>query len=205
MAVKNLHKFHVDALRKMLMLLQCGTDGTQRRIVRVVTENNAVGIAHRNGHAGDFLLQCSQSDGIFHHCLAHLHCRLLHKTVFHVQFQSADARQGFNIEGGFAGVAFVVHKFSHAADTVAAHFRFAAVGIENAHFEVGDLGILNQNQAVGADTEVPVRPFNGQLRRILHLTVVVEIVVAKALHFRQMHTHYPFSFDQNSLQSSVAK
>ena len=54
------------------------------------------------------------------------------------------------------GNAVVVDILGHAADAVAAHLAFAAVGVEHPHPGVGPFRRADQDQAVAADAEVPI-------------------------------------------------
>ncbi len=61
-------------------------------------------------------------------------------------------------DGPFIGEA------GHAAGTVAAHLPFGAVGVENPHFKVGPLDLLNHQDPVGADGAATAAEPAGQVR-----------------------------------------
>ena len=63
--------------------------------------------------------------------------------------------------------AVVVDVFCEAADAVAAHFRLAAVGVDNAHPHVGLIAGHDDDDAVGADSRMAVAHFHGQFGKIL--------------------------------------
>ena len=56
----------------------------------------------------------------------------------------------------------VVGIFCDAADAVAAHLRFGAVGIEHPHSDVGTFRRADEYQAIGADAEMAVADGLGE-------------------------------------------
>ena len=81
----------------------------------------------------------------------------------------------------------LVEIFSYAPRSIAAHHGLTAVGIENAHGEVG-LGhraVVNQHQSVGAYALVAVTPSHGCLGSIgngMLYCIDIDIVVATTVH-----------------------
>src|SRR5439155_20297864 len=84
-----------------------------------------------------------------------------------------------------------INIFGNAAQAVAAHLRLATVGVEHAHAGVGFLGRTNQDQTIGADSEMTVAHCPPQFGRIgghgVPETIKVEVVVSGALHVGEAH------------------
>ena len=104
----------------------------------------------------------------------------------------ADA--GHSVHGDLGGVggddAPFNGVFGEAADAVAAHCALGAVGVEHPHFEVGDVGVHNQDEAVAAHAEVAVADGAGEgapVARRHCAGVHIDIVVAGAVHFGEFH------------------
>src|SRR5437660_12053086 len=85
----------------------------------------------------------------------------------------------------------VINKLRDASDAVAAHFRLAAVGIEHAHARISFVGGANEDQSVRADAEMPIADGPAQARGVVRHRVAqaidVNVVVADAVHFGEMH------------------
>src|SRR5439155_25556809 len=88
--------------------------------------------------------------------LAHVHADALYLALFDLQVKRQDAAARFDRQPRLGGDAVVVDVLGHAADAVAAHLRFAAVGVEHAHAGVGALRRADEDQAVAADAEMAV-------------------------------------------------
>ena len=71
-------------------------------------------------------------------------------------FERQHAATGLDPHGVPPRQAVVERVLGHAAHAVAAHFGFAAVGIEHAHPHVRTLGGQDEDQPVGPDAEVAV-------------------------------------------------
>lgn len=74
------------------------------------------------------------------------------------------------------------------ANGIAAHFRLAAIGIEDAHGKIGALGGGKQHQPIAADSGVAVADAAGKTGGLidgLGTAVDEDIVVAAALHFEE--------------------
>ena len=88
----------------------------------------------------------------------------------------------------------IVDVLGHAADAVAAHFRFAAVGVEHPHPGRGDRRRANQDQPVAAHAKMPIRDAPGQLGRVVRQRLMkaidVNVVVANAVHLGETHGSY---------------
>ena len=152
-------------------MLQSGPQPGKRNRFGLGHEHHPMGIAHRHRKDGELLSRGRQGQRLRHHGPAHIHGDLPDPALRHMQVQSPNPGQGLDGQAGLLGVALVKHIFAHAADAVAAHFSFAAVGVEDAHFKVGDPGGQNPDHAVGPGAEVPVRKPNGPLLRVLGVLV----------------------------------
>ena len=84
-----------------------------------------------------------------------------------------DARQGFDSKFFLVDDAVVVDVFGKAADAVAAHFRFTAVGIDDAHADVGFIARHDDDDAVGTDARMRGAHLDGQLGKILVSAVLI--------------------------------
>ena len=102
--------------------------------------------------------------------------------------QNAQPGCGLDAEGLVADPAAVPGVAGGAADGIAAHFGFAAIGIKNAHGEIGALGGKEQDQAIAADAEVPVADTAGEQVGVgdgLAAAIDEDVIVAAALHFEK--------------------
>src|SRR5579885_1229164 len=88
----------------------------------------------------------------------------------------------------------IVHKLRHATDTVAAHLRFAAVGVVHAHTGVGLVGRTDQDQTITADAEMAVADGAAESRRIvrhrLTKAIDIDVIVAAAVELPESHRYY---------------
>ena len=168
-------------------MFECGADGRQRRFLGVGDKGDGVGIADIDGRRRDSFSANGQCNRFADRDLAHVYGSGRHLAALYGQIECADARQRFDRQVRFVGVALVKNVFSHTADAVAAHFRFTAVGIEDTHFEVGNSRRRNQNNPVRADAEMAVGIFYRQGNGIGDFAVDVQIVVSESLHFGHVH------------------
>ena len=76
--------------------------------------------------------------------------------AFDFEVEREDAAAGLDRQLLLGGDAVVVDVLGDAADAVAAHLAFGAVGVEHPHPGIGPLGGHDQDQAVAADAEVAV-------------------------------------------------
>ena len=88
-------------------------------------------------------------------------------------FRLHDACQGFNGEFFLVDDAVVVDVFGKAADAVAAHFRFTAIGIDDAHADVGFIARHDDDDAIGTDARMGSAHLDGQLGKILVRAVFI--------------------------------
>ena len=91
----------------------------------------------------------------------------------------------------------VEHELDEAADTVAAHLRLGAVGVEDAHPPVREIRGQDGDQPVRADPEVPVADALGEGRprligaRLALAGVVHDEVVAGPVHLPERQLVHP--------------
>ena len=123
---------------------------------------------------------------------AHVHGHGAGHAVLRVDHERQHARQRLHGEALFPHQAAVVQELAQAAYAVAAHLRLAAVGVDDAHADVGHLRGQRQDQTVRADAEVAVaQPRRQRLRRVHRLTKAVHYdkIIAKAVHLGKLHAH----------------
>ena len=92
---------------------------------------------------------------------AHVHPHQPHLALFHGKAQFANARRGFHREFLRAGKLLFIQVFADAANAVAAHFRFRAVGIEDTHPKVGFFRRAHEDEPVPTHAETPVADTHG--------------------------------------------
>src|SRR5690606_17921285 len=89
----------------------------------------------------------------------------------------------------------IVDVLGNAADTVAAHLAFAAVGIEHLHPRIGPFRRTNQDQPVTPDSEVPIAHLTSQpgnvFRQFLFERIDIHVVVPGPVHLREAHLDSP--------------
>jgi len=84
----------------------------------------------------------------------------------------------------------IVGVLRHAANAVAAHLRLAAVRVEYPHPDIRFLRWHDENEAVRAHAEVPIRDRAGERRRVVHClpgSVDENVVVSDPVHLREAH------------------
>ena len=83
----------------------------------------------------------------------------------------------------------IIHIFSYTANAVSAHHGLAAIGIEDAHFEIGGGAGKNANNAIGPCAEMPVGILDCKLLNVFgHVIAVhVQVIVSQAVHFSEIH------------------
>ena len=85
---------------------------------------------------------------------AHVDRYLTYFPANGVKRKRFDSRKRLYFKVSFIGITFIVNVFAHAADSVTAHFRFASVCIENAHFKIRRRGRRNINHTVRPRSEM---------------------------------------------------
>ena len=206
--VNDPNEFHIRAPGKQGMMLDHGADGGQINHLRVPHEEHGVGIAHVD--AGDepglphdlqavaqhqFARQIHGDQAGVQFRRAHIRLHAGHLAVFHREPQLLQAPLGGNGQLRFIGHAPLIHVFADAADGVAAHFGFAAIGVENAHAKVRAVRGLNEHQAVGARAEMVPRHDDGHALRVrdqFFKAVDKQIIVSDAVHLGKFHTAASF-------------
>ena len=107
-----------------------------------------------------------------------------------------DAAAGFDFHGVLGGEFAIEGEFGNAADAVAAHFGFRAIGVEHAHADGGAGGFGgvggwgDEDESVAADTEVAVSDFHREFFGVVDFLgegIDVDVVVADAVHFDETH------------------
>ena len=121
--------------------------------------------------------------------MTHINSYLRDFAVFHGELQVLDARKRFNVNLGFVGVSAVEHVFTYATDAVSAHHGFAAVCIENAHFEVRHRAGKNADNAIGPRAKMAIGVFDGKFFNVFgcFLAIQIQVVVSQTVHLREVH------------------
>ena len=87
----------------------------------------------------------------------------------------------------------VNNKFRDASNSIAAHLRFASVGIKNAHACMGfrlNTWRANQNQTISADCSMPITDSARKRRRIDDIfsnRINIDVVITNAMHLGKAH------------------
>jgi hypothetical protein len=78
-----------------------------------------------------------------------------------------------------------MHEFGNAADAIAAHFSLASIGVKHPHSGIGLGTWANKDQAIPADSFVPVCQHLGQVARPLGFrlmkTIEVNVIVSRSM------------------------
>ena len=101
-----------------------------------------------------------------------------------------DARECVEVYLRLVREVVVIDILAHTAGTVAAHHGFGAIGIENAHHEVGHLAAADEDEAIRTNARVVFAPAYGELLWILdrvEVGVDVDVVIAQTLHFGEFY------------------
>src|SRR5262245_18299192 len=203
LGVEHLYKLSIDALRKGRVVLKARAPRRYVKRLRVIYEHDTVRVAHRDRRD-------LKRAAIDHECFAqHPPRRSLHRnlspfqprlTHFHTdlfnhpmagkELQFEHARQGLNLDGGLLRHATVIDILGQATNAVAAHLRLTPVRVEHAHAEISMGGGQDQDQAIRANTKVPVTDRPRHLRRMVDLlleAINIDIVIPYAVHFGEFH------------------
>ena len=190
-------KFYITSLREGWMMFKGATCLTY--LIYIVREDDEMRVAHRYKRAH---VQSSGSDelcGIFQYRFAHIHGDALYDVIGDMQIEHLDARQRQQTDLCLRGEAFPKEVFSDTSRGVAAHHGLTAVGIEDAHGEVG-LGhrtLANQDQSIGADALMTVAPFDGRCYRVIDgvlCYINIYVVVAATVHLCEGYLAHVLSF-----------
>ena len=104
---------------------------------------------------------------------AHIHTGGSHKTVGGVEVYLPDAGTGLDPHIFLFHQTVVIQVLAHAAQGVARRGALAAVGVEQPDLRIGNVGMLHQDDPVGADAVVPVTEGDAQGLRAGDLAVEV--------------------------------
>ena len=197
------HELHVRPPGEQGMMLDHGPDHGHIDHLGIPHENHRVGIAHV--HAGDKPglahdlqpMAQHQLPGQIHRDQPGVQLRRAHirphpgdLPVFHRKPRLLHAALGGDGKAGFIREPPLIHIFADAADGVAAHFGFAAIGVEDAHAEIRAVGRLDEHQPIRARAEMGPAHHQRQPLRILHhffKAIHIQVIVADALHFGKPH------------------
>src|SRR5690606_11433202 len=86
--------------------------------------------------------------------LTHIDAQALNAPVLHLEIEAAETGCGVDLEMRLAGKTEIVDVLADAADSVAAHLSFAAVGVEHPHGEVAALAGQDENQSIRPHSEI---------------------------------------------------
>ena len=124
--------------------------------------------------------------------LAHVDARADDAVAVPVRRDVQDARARLHVQRAAVGRhhAALQHELGEAADAVAAHLALGAVHVVHPHPDGGALRRRDDDEAVGADAEVAVGYAPRDLGPVALLVqaVDVDVVVACALEFREVHS-----------------
>ena len=116
----------------------------------------------------------------------HIHGDAGNLPIQQIQNQRFDACQRLYFHGIFPADAIVIDELAEAANAVAAHFRFAAIAVKDAHPRIRAIGGQGQDEAVAANAKAPVGQAPRQkvqtVRQGLMKTVYDDKVVSYAMH-----------------------
>ena len=150
-------------------------------------------VAHRHEYAiGQRLAVGQELRLVLQHGGEHVNGHAADGTVgIDGQFQHLDARRGEQAHPRLVGQAALIHILANAAAGIAAHQPLRAVGIENAHGEIGlgRFGAPDEHQAVAADAHVGAAPGDGCGLGIGDGTlrgIDKDIVIAHTVHLHEV-------------------
>ena len=107
------------------------------------------------------------------------------------QLHGQDTPTCFDFQFGLLGDASIVDVLGDASNRIAAHLRFAAVGIEHSHACIGHRGGTDQHQPIAAYSLVTVAHRHGRggniRRNRLGKAIDVDIVIASSVHLGELH------------------
>jgi len=206
---ENFDEFDIGSFWESRIVFDHRTDAKDQFVVQFGNEDHAVWVTHRDAGSVEcvaFVFQFMVDDRLVGRSqvgrdlaseqswLAHIDGDLIDHTLGDFEVQIENTGTGFDFELGFRGDFGIMHELGNTSDPVATHFRFAAVGIEHAHFGIGDRGREDQDDSIATDSEASVGQFNGQPLEIfgegLREALDVDVVVTSAVHFREREFHH---------------
>ena len=158
-----------------------------------IAHGNAGEFPHRAIAEGDERMVAAPIDGDarpIQHRRAHLRAHGAYVAIFQQYLRPAQTAAGFHHHGSFRRAARLIKVACRTAQAVPAHFRLAAIGVENAHARICLLRRADQNQPIRPHAIVRPRNAHGQRRRVAHLLrkrIHIDIIVPQALHFDEFH------------------
>ena len=174
---KHLHEMNVGFSREAGVHLQQGAKALQIKIGQVLHRHHDVGIAHPcRGDSKDFAIhlqiplgQAGRTQGQGGGNRGRLQEGRAHVdpdgTIVQ-QLRHDPARQGVHLPAAAGAIAIAIgQEAGQAADAIATHLRFAAIGVEDAHAQLPTrLAREGQDHAVATDAEATVAKLADQLR-----------------------------------------
>ena len=174
---EHLHEMHIGASREGGMAFKGRTETLQLNGFHILHGNHHMGIAHAGGRHREgvtFHLQLSLGQAGRSQGQGGGHRRRLEQGRSHVdangavstKFRHDPTRQRLHLPdaAGFVAIA-VGQEARQAADAVAAHLRFAAIGIEDPHPQLPPLaGRQCQDHSIATNAKAPVAEATHRLR-----------------------------------------
>src|SRR5438132_10867692 len=203
LGIEHPDKLGIDALRKGRVVLKARAPRGHVKRLRVIHEHDTVRVAHRDRRDlkrgaidherfAQYLPRRSlhRNLGPFQPRLTHLHPNLVDHPMAGKELQFEHARQGLDLDGGLLRHATVIDILRQATNAVAAHLRLTADRVKYAHAEIGMGRGQDQDQAISANTKVPVTDRPCHLRRMVDRlleAIDIDIVIPYAVHFGEFH------------------
>src|SRR5690606_5109204 len=128
---------------------------------------------------------------------AHVGAHGDHSVVLNVQLHLV--RSGECTDDKFALIreTALIDIFRKTADTVAAGLGFAAIRVENTHFEIVGCTRLDEDDAIRAGAEVVVAPLPGELGPVdfgVMIRLDKMVVISETMQFGKVDAHESLSF-----------
>lgn len=179
------------------MALQECSQTVEVGLIRKYVIGYSVRIAHGDAEERDFMFVQWQMDDVGFRGYgnfrgnyagrAHIHGDAGNLPVQQIQSQRFDACQRLYSHGISPADTIVIDELAEAANAVAAHFRLAAIAVEDAHPRIRAIGGQSQDEAVAANAKAPVGQAPRQkvqtVRQGLMKAVYDDKVVSYAVHF----------------------
>src|SRR3972149_6307786 len=177
----------------------------QADLIKIVNKDNAMRISHRDtGNQKCYPFTNSQcfinylcflaehrNFGTHESGFSHVDSRTRHFPIRCKKLDCLNTCQGFYGEWILLGDFVIVHIFCNTANTVSAHLRLAAVGIEDTHLAICRLRRQYKDKPVRPYAKMPVANNRGDLYRVFNFffkTIDIDVIVADAMHLCEFHT-----------------
>ncbi len=122
---------------------------------------------------------------------AHVDADAFHPPAVDLEIEGEDAASCLDRQLLFRGNTMVEKVLGDAANAVAAHFAFRAVGVEHSHFRVGAFGRHDHDEAVAADARMAVAHGEGERDGVTRWALVegadIHVIVADSVHLGEAH------------------